>query len=168
MSSTPSNGTYTTGDTIEATVSFSEVVNVTGAPTLTLTIGTENKIASYTSGSGTGSLIFGYTVVVGDEDTDGIEIQANQLSGTITDTAGNAATLTHTALPAQASHKVDTTPIHETGEVSGQELVQSTVQTPGQRTGPPPGQQPPDEPLVGGPEISSLSISSTGSIPHGR
>ena len=78
MSSTPSNGTYTTGDTIEATATFDEAVNVTGAPQLTLKIGTENKTASYTSGSGTGSLVFGYTVIAGDTDADGIEIAANQ------------------------------------------------------------------------------------------
>ena len=32
----------------------------------------------------------------------------------------------------------------------------------GKRPGPPQGQQPPDSPVVGGPEISSLSITSTG------
>ena len=105
MSSTPNNGTYTTGDTIQVTVTFDEAVNVTGTPQLTLTIGAASQTANYTSGSGTVSLVFGYTVVSGDTDADGVEIQANQLSGTITDTAGNAATLTHTALPAQASHK---------------------------------------------------------------
>ena len=45
-----------------------------------------------------------------DADADGIEIEANKLglnSGTLKDAAGHDATLTHTALTTQASHKVD-------------------------------------------------------------
>ena len=170
MSSRPNNNTYTTGDTLEATVSFSEVVNVTGTPQLTLTIGTENKTANWTSGDGTASLVFGYTVVLGDADTDGVSVAG--LSGTIADAAGNAADLTNATLGSQVSHKVDTTPIQEPEEVSGQELVQAAVEAPvtegpetsviGKRPGAPQGQQPPDSPVVGGPEISSLSITSTG------
>ena len=51
--------------------------------------------------------MFAYTVADGDTDTDGISIGANQLSATITDLAGNPATLTHTTLRAQAAHKID-------------------------------------------------------------
>ena len=51
------------------------------------------------------SLVFGYTVVAGDEDTGGIEIAG--LSGTIADGVGNAADLTNATLGAQATHKVD-------------------------------------------------------------
>ena len=111
ITSTPtSNNTYKIGDKIQATVTFSESVNVTGTPQLTLKIGTAGKNANYKSGTGTTALVFEYTVVANDVDTDGIEIEANKLtlnSGTIKDLAGNAATLTHTALSAQTSHKVD-------------------------------------------------------------
>ena len=111
ISSTPPNNKfYKIGDTIQATVTFSETMKVTGSPQLTLKIGSEDRNANWTSGSGTKNLVFEYTVAIGDEDTNGIEIAANQLSfngGTLTDTPGNAATLTHTALAAQASHKVD-------------------------------------------------------------
>ena len=107
MTSTPSDGvTYKIGDTLQITVSFSESVNVSGTPQLTLTIGNAKKKANYASGTGTATLLFEYTVVSGDMDTDGIGIEANQLAlngGTITDVAGNAATLTHTALSLQVS-----------------------------------------------------------------
>ena len=158
MSSTPNNSTYTTGNTIEVTVTFSEVVNVTDTPQLTLKIGTENKVANYTGGTGTTALIFGYTVVSGDTDTDGIEIEQNQLSfngGTITDAAGNPATLTHTALPTQTSHKVDTTPVQQSVQALSvdktpiQQPVQQSVQSP-----------------VNGPKVSTLAITSTGA-PYG-
>ena len=103
---------YTAGDTIQVTVTFSENVTVTGTPQLTLKVGPANKTAGYTSGSGTAKLVFEYTVVAGDTDTDGISIEANKLAlngGTIKDAAGNAATLTHDALNTQADHQVDTT-----------------------------------------------------------
>ena len=111
-SSAPSSDDYfyKLGATLQATVTFSENVTVTGTPQLTLKIGTANKTAAYKSGTGTTALVFEYTVAVGDADTDGIEIEANKLklnSGTIKDSTGNAATLTHTALTAQDQHKVD-------------------------------------------------------------
>ena len=108
---------YGAGDTIQVTVTFSERVNRTNTPQLTLKIGTTgnftDKTANYTSGHGTASLVFEYTVASSDEDTDGIEIEANQLSlngSTITDLAGNTATLDHTAIQPQTAHKVGTNP----------------------------------------------------------
>ena len=112
MSSTPSNsGTYTIGEKVQATVTFSENVIVTGTPQLTLTIGELARQANWKSGTGTGTLVFEYTVARGDNDTDGVSIAANQLSlngGTVKDLAGNAANLTYTALPPQTDHKVET------------------------------------------------------------
>ena len=102
--------TYKIGDKIQVTVTFNESVTVTGTPQVALTIGSASKQASYTTtGSTTTKLVFEYTVVIGDEDTDGISIAANKLtlnSGTIKDAVGNAATLTHAALATQSSHKV--------------------------------------------------------------
>ena len=98
------------GATLQATVTFSENVTVTGTPQLTLKVGTADRIAAYKSGTGTAALVFEYTVAAGDTDTDGIEIEANKLSlnsGTIKDAAGNAATLTHAALGTQTNYKVD-------------------------------------------------------------
>ena len=96
MSSTAVNGVYKLGETIQATVSFSEVVTVSDLPQLTLNIGGIGKPAAYVSGSGTTQLVFEYTVVSGDEDTDGVSIDG--LSGTVTDTTGNLADLTNAVL----------------------------------------------------------------------
>ena len=111
ITSTPtSNNTYKKSDKIQVTVTFSESMNVTGTPQLTLKIGTADKKADYTSGTGTAALVFAYTVAAGDTDTDGIEIPANSIKfngGIIEDLAGNATSAVHTAFSAQASHKVD-------------------------------------------------------------
>ena len=106
------DNTYAIGDTISVKVTFNEIVTVTGTPQLEIAVGTNNRQADYASGSGSTELVFSYTVVAGDADTDGISVGANKLtlnSGTIKDAADNDATLTHTALAAQSGHKVDTT-----------------------------------------------------------
>ena len=103
---------YKAGDTIQTTVTFSENVYVTGTPQVTLNIGEAEKVVDYTSGSGTDTLVFEYTVVTGDTDPDGVSMDANQLAlngATLKDYASNPATLTHPALARQADHKVDTT-----------------------------------------------------------
>ena len=54
--------------------------------------------------------MFGYEVVLGDEDTDGVSIAAGRIDrngGTIKDEADNDAVLDHEALAPQAGHKVD-------------------------------------------------------------
>ena len=45
-----------------------------------LKVGDRNRPASYLDGTGTTELLFGYEVVDGDEDTDGVSIEANSLS----------------------------------------------------------------------------------------
>lgn len=64
-SSTP-DGVYTAGDVLQVTVTFSTPVVVSGVPTLRLDTGNSPQVASYTSGSGTASLSFQYTVQPGD------------------------------------------------------------------------------------------------------
>jgi hypothetical protein len=111
-SSAGSDNTYVADDSIRVTVNFSEAVTVTGTPTISLLVGVTTRSASYVSGSGTSALVFGYTVVSGDNDTDGVSVTANTLSasgGTINDSAGNVSTLTQAAVAASTSHKVDTT-----------------------------------------------------------
>ncbi len=103
------------GDVVSATVTFSEAVTVTttnGTPYLNLNIGGTTVQAAYASGSGTTALIFSYTILSGQTDANGVSIDTNSLnlnSGSITDTAGNTATLTHTAVSDNASYMVDTT-----------------------------------------------------------
>jgi Ca2+-binding RTX toxin-like protein len=90
-SSTP-DGSYAAGSLIPITIAFSEAVNVTGSPTLALNSGGS---ATYTSGSGTNTLTFNYTVGAGENvsDLDYSSISA-LTGGTIQDAATNNANLT--------------------------------------------------------------------------
>lgn len=110
------DGTYVLGDRIRALVSFSEPVDVSGAPTLALNVGGAARQAAYEGGSGSAALAFSYTVAAGDNDADGVSIDGGTLitlasGAAIEDAAGNDAALTFGAgLAAQSGHKVDTTP----------------------------------------------------------
>jgi|GEM_PF-3800009 len=130
VSSSTANGTYKTSDVIAITVTFSEVVNVTGTPRIQLETNTVDEFANYASGSGTAVLTFNYTVQAGDGDngvTDLTEI-ANTLAlngGTITDVAGpsgvgNAANLAHPggSLATLKDIKIDATAPTVTGVTS--------------------------------------------------
>ena len=111
ISSNPgSDQTYAAGDEIEVTVTFSETVEVEGTPQLRLRVGSRTRTAGYLRGTDTAALVFGYEVADGDEDTDGVSIEANSLTlngGRIRDGANNNALLTHDGLAANAGHKVD-------------------------------------------------------------
>lgn len=75
------------GSTVSITLTMSEDVTVTGAPSLALS---DSATATYVSGSGTKSLVFAYKV--GAESTTDLEITGiNESTGnTIADAAGNA------------------------------------------------------------------------------
>lgn len=70
VTASTANGTYKVGDNISIQVNFSEVVNVTGTPQLTLETGTTDRTINYTSGSGTSTLTFSYTIQSGDSSND--------------------------------------------------------------------------------------------------
>ncbi|MDD5249491.1 MAG: Ig-like domain-containing protein [Rhodocyclaceae bacterium] len=106
------NNILNAGDVVSVTVAASEAVTVTGTPQLGLNIGGTTVQANYASGSGTSALVFTYTIQAGQTDANGISIAANSLSlngGTIKDTAGNVATLTHAAVTDNGNFLVDTT-----------------------------------------------------------
>lgn len=63
------DGSYTTGEIIEITVNFSSNADVTGTPQLQMETGLLDRVAVYTSGSGTSALSFAYTVQAGDAST---------------------------------------------------------------------------------------------------
>ena len=67
------------GDQVTVEVTFTRTVTVTGSPRIGLDIGGLRRHATYLSGDGTRELLFGYTVVEGDRDTDGLEIVAASL-----------------------------------------------------------------------------------------
>ena len=73
-------GVFERGNRIEVTVTFNRAVDVTGTPRVALGIGTEERQASYVSGTGTTSLVFRYTVVRADSDGDGYSIGAGALT----------------------------------------------------------------------------------------
>ncbi len=125
VTSAPASGdTYGTGEMIRFTVTFDQEVTVTGTPefnfclgssaTVSCSVGTSPpalRSAVLSSGSGTTALVFVYEVDEGDEDTDGVSIEANRLTlngGTIRDGSNNNAVLDHEEVAADAGHKVDT------------------------------------------------------------
>jgi hypothetical protein len=90
----PAGGTYDTGANLDFTVTYSEIVNITGFPQLTLDIGGTTKYATYVSGSGTTQAIYRYTVEANLDDKNGVQATAHILNaGTIADVAGNNANL---------------------------------------------------------------------------
>ena len=131
-------------------LTFSESVVAIGTPQVELNIGGTSRMAQYghlSSGraidpkvagvanptvvfgytvqegdddsAGGATVVFSYTVAVGDADTDGIAIGANKLTlneGTIKDAHGNAATLTHDAVDRR----------HRTSRVGPRRLIASS------------------------------------------
>ena len=107
LTSDPGGG-YAAGDDIQVTVTFSETVEVTGTPQLTLELGGGRRTATYGGGSGTATLLFAYEVADGESDTDGVGVEADTLlGGTIRDGSNNNAVLDHDGLAADLGHKVD-------------------------------------------------------------
>jgi len=106
------DSTLNAGDVVTVTVNMSEAtaVDITnGTPQLALNIGGTTVNADYAYGSGTTALSFNYTILSGQTDANGISIAANSLTlngGTLKDTIGNDATLTHAPVVDNASYKV--------------------------------------------------------------
>jgi hypothetical protein len=89
----PSAGTYTTGQVITATATFSE--SVTGTASLPFTIGSATTSGQTCSGTGA-TWTCSYTL--SPTDSGAITIADNALTGTLNDAAGNPAILTHAAV----------------------------------------------------------------------
>lgn len=70
VTSSAADGTYGLGQVLTVNVTFSQTVIVTGSPRLTLETGTVDRLASYSTGSGTNTLSFTYTVSGGDASAD--------------------------------------------------------------------------------------------------
>ncbi len=120
------DNTYGVGDVIEATVTFVEAVDVSGAPAITIRVGTAAKQADYADGSGATAIRFRYVVVEGDVDADGVSVPADAVvlnGGGITDLAGNVASLAHSAIADDAAHKVFTTLPSAVGTIADMALT---------------------------------------------
>ncbi|MFY0599042.1 MAG: Ig-like domain-containing protein [Cyclobacteriaceae bacterium] len=86
---------YIIGESISIQLTFSEVVDVSGIPTLTLETGAVDRIINYASGTNSSELTFDYTVQSGDESDDLDYVDSNSLTInsvggiTIEDQSGN-------------------------------------------------------------------------------
>lgn len=111
--SVPANGAYNAGDVLSFTVNASETVLVNtggGTPRLALDIGGVTRYATYVSGSGTGMLVFQYSVQAGDTDADGIVVTGLEANGgTLRDAAGNSADLSLNSVAPTSGVIIDTT-----------------------------------------------------------
>ena len=94
VTTSKSDGSYKASDTVDVSVQFSEVVAVTGTPTLTLETGATDRAVDYASGTGSDTLVFTYTVQSGDTSSDLTYASTASLAGTIKDLAGSSAVLT--------------------------------------------------------------------------
>lgn len=111
VTTTTPDSTYSVGFQVDVQVAFSEVVVVSGSPRIQLNVtnsGPTTRYATYSSGSGTGTLTFSY-IVQGPNSASGdqsAELEYSSTSalalngGSIDDQASNAATLT---LPSPAA-----------------------------------------------------------------
>ena len=106
VSSSTANGSYRAGQTINVQVIFNGAVTVNtagGTPTLTLETGASDAAVNYTSGSGTSTLVFSYTIAAGHTSSDLNYISTSALAlngGTLKDSSNNNVTIT---LPSLAS-----------------------------------------------------------------
>ena len=141
--------TYGVGETIELLVTFNEAVTPTTNTDFVLSVGGAKR-APLLSGSGTATLVFGYTVLAADADANGIWIgdqdrtlvgdrNSNPQTGTITSVGtGVKANLAHSALNTLDGHRVDggrsivlvavtSTPMLETDTYGADETIRFTV-----------------------------------------
>ena len=100
LSASGGDGAWTPGETVEATVTFSEAVTVDGTPTIGLMLGgTQKQSASYRSGSGTRELVFAYTLSESDGSHTAMGVAPDSLA-----LNGGAITSEATGADAELSH----------------------------------------------------------------
>ncbi len=106
--------TYGLGDAIQVAVTFSEAVDVSGSPRLTIDMDPARwgaKWATYAGGSGTTTLTFSHTVVAPNYSSRGIAVLAQTLElngGTVRSASDSEdAALWHLGLDHDANHRVD-------------------------------------------------------------
>lgn len=105
------NNFLNANDEVTTSVTFDQQVTVTGEPRIKLNIGGRSVDAVYSAGSGTSVLTFSCTISDGNNDSNGISLDANSLSlngGTIKNANNEAALLTYSAVADNADYKVDT------------------------------------------------------------
>ncbi|WP_160311508.1 beta strand repeat-containing protein [Rhodopirellula islandica] len=87
----PANNTYVAGDALDFTVTFDKDISVSGTPTLGLTIGSTAVSASLLGPVSGSTATFRYTVMTGELDTNGIEVDSLSAGLEDANINGNAA-----------------------------------------------------------------------------
>ena len=124
-------GSYRAGETLLVEVRFSEVVTVSGTPSLPLLagVGCAEVSASYLSGSGTTRLIFSRTVVNGESCQNVVESGTVFVlnGGSIQDAAGNPAVLSFTPQLSTGRNVNAVTPAAPLAPIINTNITSSTV-----------------------------------------
>ena len=109
--SVPSSGTYAIGSALTFYITWDDAVavTVTGTPTISFTVGSTARTASYNGfGSGSTLTFFSYAAQAGDLDTDGIVVGSLALNGgTLQDGGGGNAVLTLNSIDTTTGIMVD-------------------------------------------------------------
>ena len=136
VSDAGSDNTYLLGDTIRVRLTFSEAVEVTGTPGLTIKMdprwGEKRAVYEGVTGTAALALTFAYTVVEPNTAPSGIAVLANTLApngGTIRSAATGAdAALGHAGLGHDPNHKVDWRPALSVADAEAREGVDEAVE----------------------------------------
>ena len=99
VATVPAGGDVETGSNVTITIRMGAIMNVSGTPALALNDG---GTATYVSGSGTSTLVFKYTVGA-NQNTTALQLTGAVSGGSITDTAGNAASIAPLTLNLQVN-----------------------------------------------------------------
>ena len=102
LGGTTAEETVVRGASIFVHALFSERIEVTGTPQISIQVGTQTRQAELHRRGGATDLQFQYVVQASDVDADGVGIPANALTlngGSIKDADGNDADLTHDGIP---------------------------------------------------------------------
>ena len=156
ITSNPDSGdTYRYGETIEFSITFSAPLEVEGSRHLSLRVGSDDsdgwRAATYLRGSGTNTLVFGYTVQTGDLDDDGVAMLGTWVENGKVHGLGGSGTVkvkgkgtdvpvtpTFTGLSDQAAHRLDGRPYprtisHNLQTLFEERLIRARRDHPGQR-----------------------------------
>ena len=136
VSDAGSDGTYLLGEVIRVRLAFSEAVEVTGTPKLSIDMdpaewGTKRAAFEGARDTAVLALTFAWTVVEPNFSRQGIAVLADSLAldgGTIVSAAtGEAAALGHSGLGHDAAHKVDWRPALSVADARGREGTDEAV-----------------------------------------
>lgn len=124
----PAVQTYILNEVLIFDIEFTENVNVSGSPQIEFTTDIGSKIAPLTTGNGSTTLRFEYTVVSNDIDSDGILFDAFNLNGaTIQDDAGIDADLSGITFNL-SSHFIDAiVPTIDSLDINGVDLYTNSA-----------------------------------------